>query len=118
MIIASDDLLRQVLFNVLDNALEASPAEIGLCVAQEGEVLCLTIRDTGPGFAGNMLQELGRPYQSTKEAPGHGLGLFLVVNVIRKLGGHVMASNRPEGGAIVELRIPLSALAVEVGIGR
>jgi two-component system sensor histidine kinase RegB len=60
-----------------------------------------------------MLSEFGKPYQSTKGQPGRGLGLFLVVNVLRKLGGSVTASNLPGGGAMVELRIPIAALSVE-----
>ncbi len=117
VMIASDALLKQVLFNVLDNALEASADDISVRVAQEQGVLSLTIRDTGSGFSDDMLSELGRPYQSTKGHPGRGLGLFLVVNVLRKLGGRITASNMPAGGAEVELRIPLSAIAVDTALG-
>jgi two-component system sensor histidine kinase RegB len=59
-----------------------------------------------------MLAQFGKPYQSSKGKPGGGLGLFLVVNVVRKLGGSVIAANRPEGGASVTLKLPLSALAL------
>ena len=115
VLIASDALLKQVLFNVLDNALEASPAEIHVMVTQEQDVMSIAVRDTGPGFPADMLSDIGRPYQSTKGHPGRGLGLFLVVNVMRKLGGRLIASNLPGIGAVVELRIPISALSVEVG---
>ena len=118
VMIVSDALLKQVMFNVLDNALEASPTEISVRVGQEQDLLSLTIRDTGPGFPRDMLVELGRPYQSTKGHPGRGLGLFLVVNVLRKLGGRVTAANLPTGGAVVELRIPLAALSVDLNVGR
>jgi two-component system sensor histidine kinase RegB len=111
--IASDVLLQQILYNVLDNAFEASPAWVGIDISQDGEMLSITVRDAGPGFAPDMLAEFGKPYRSTKQKPGSGLGLFLVVNVLRKLGGHATASNVPTGGAIVELRLPISALSVE-----
>ena len=60
-----------------------------------------------------MLAQFGKPYQSTKGKPGGGLGLFLAVNVVRKLGGTVTATNRPEGGAVVRLRLPMSAIELE-----
>jgi two-component system sensor histidine kinase RegB len=60
-----------------------------------------------------MLAALGKPYHSTKGRPGGGLGLFLVVNVVRKLGGRVEARNRDTGGAEVEISAPLSALVIE-----
>ena len=57
-----------------------------------------------------MLASVGKPYHSTKARQGAGLGLFLVVNVIRKFGGTVTARNRDEGGAAVAIELPVSAL--------
>ena len=62
-------------------------------------------------FAAEVLERLGQPYQSTKARAGAGLGLFLLVNVMRKLGGGVSAANRSGGGASVRLTLPLEALA-------
>jgi two-component system sensor histidine kinase RegB len=117
--IVSDTALKQVICNVLDNAAEASPAGIGLIVERGATGINLTIRDGGPGFAPEMLANLGKPYQSTKQRPGGGLGLFLVVNVMRKLGGSVVARNRTDvggsgGGAEVVLTLPLAALGYVV----
>ena len=70
------------------------------------------VRDAGPGFAPAMLAQLGKPYQSSKGRPGGGLGLFLVVNVARTVGGTVSARNG-EGGAVVTIRLPLSAIVIE-----
>ena len=55
--------------------------------------------DDGPGFAPAILERLGRPYNSSKDAPGRGLGLFLALNVARALGGTIVADNPPAGGA-------------------
>ena len=115
--IISDAALKQVIFNVLDNALEASPLWIGILAECHGEDIVVTVKDAGPGFQPSMLTELGKPYQSTKDRPGRGLGLFLVVNVIRKLGGRIHARNNPEGGASVTLTLPLGALAAGDGHG-
>lgn len=112
MPVAFDSTLKQTIFNVLDNALEASPHWVRMEATHETESLKLRITDDGPGFATEMLAQLGKPYQSSKGRPGGGLGLFLVVNVIRKLGGTVSARNRAEGGASVELSLPIASVTV------
>jgi two-component system sensor histidine kinase RegB len=111
--IVSDSAIKQMIYNVLDNALEASPRWVGLGVDHEGDTLRLTITDSGPGFPAEMLAQLGKPYQSSKGRPGAGLGLFLVSNVARTLHGSVSAHNRPEGGAIVTLTLPLGSITLD-----
>jgi len=111
--VVSDSTLKQMIANVLDNALEASPHWLRLAASVQGEDLVLEVTDDGPGFAPGMLDQFGKPYQSTKGQPGRGLGLFLVVNVARTLGGSVAASNRPAGGAAVRLSLPMAAIALE-----
>jgi two-component system sensor histidine kinase RegB len=110
--IVSDSTLKQIIFNVLDNAYESSPDWVGISLLRMGDDLVLDVSDRGAGFAPQMLAQLGKPYQSSKGKAGGGLGLFLVVNVVRKLGGSVSARNRPEGGAVVTVRLPLSTLAL------
>ena len=83
-----------------------------LAVTRKADWLCITVTDAGPGFAPQMLAKLGTPYQSTKSNPGSGLGLYLVLNVARTLGGSVAARNRPEGGAQVTIQLPLAAIAL------
>jgi two-component system sensor histidine kinase RegB len=111
--VVSDSALKQTVFNVLDNALEASPQWVSLEVMLEAAELKLRVTDQGPGFAPEMLSHFGKPYQSSKGRPGGGLGLFLVVNVVRTLGGTVMARNRAEGGAEMQITLPLSAISLE-----
>jgi two-component system sensor histidine kinase RegB len=110
--IVSDVALKQAIFNVLDNAAEVSRDWIELAVERDADRLVLSVTDRGPGFAPEMLAHLGKPYQSSKRSPGSGLGLFLVVNVVRKLGGVVTARNVPEGGAAVSLALPLATLGI------
>jgi two-component system, sensor histidine kinase RegB len=111
--IVSDTVIRQTLFNVLDNALEASPDWVGIGVSRRDDLLVVTVRDKGEGFMPHILASLGKPYQSTKPTAGSGLGLFLVVNVLRKLGGTVVARNNCDGGASVELCLPIGALCID-----
>ncbi len=107
----ADSALKQMLDNLLDNALEASPQFQRLEVARDGEMLRLRVSDRGPGFAPQILAQLGKPYQSTKGRHGSGLGLFLVFNVARTLGGKVGVQSKPEG-AEVTITLPLSAVSL------
>ncbi|WP_077035615.1 ATP-binding protein [Pelomonas sp. KK5] len=111
---AADSAVKQMICNVLDNAQEASPRFIAVELRREDEALVLAVTDAGPGFPAAMLATLGKPYQSTKGRPGSGLGLFLVMNVARTLGGSVTARNRDDGpGAVVTLTLPLAALTLD-----
>ena len=105
--------LRQMVCNVLDNALEASPDWVALDVRCEDDAVVVVVADAGPGFEPGILQRLGTPYNSSKGRPGGGLGLFLSVNVARTLGGRLQAENRPQGGAVVTVTLPLAAIAIE-----
>ncbi len=111
--IVSDPALRQVIGNVIDNAIEVSPGTVTLTALREDDALVIEIADRGTGFAPEILATFGQPYRSTKGKPGGGLGLFLLVNVLRKLGGEASAENRLDGGARVRIVLPLSALAME-----
>ncbi|EIZ78506.1 sensor signal transduction histidine kinase [Novosphingobium sp. Rr 2-17] len=109
--IVADPALRQVIGNVVDNAAEVSPHWIEITASRADNSLVLEVADSGPGFSREILGSFGRPYRSTKGKPGGGLGLFLLVNVARKLGGSAIAGNRAEGGAIVRITLPIEALA-------
>ena len=111
--IVSDEGLKQTICNILDNALEASPDWLAFEAFRDGDDLLLRVFDNGPGFAPSMLERFGQPYQSSKGRPGGGLGLFLAVNVVRALGGHIEARNRELGGALVTLQLPLASLTLE-----
>jgi two-component system sensor histidine kinase RegB len=111
--ILSDSALRQMIENILDNALEASPRWVGFTATRDDGSLVLAVADAGPGFTREMLRQVGKPYHSSKDRPGAGLGLFLALNVARTLGGTLSVDNRPQVGAIVRMILPLDAIAVE-----
>ncbi|PLR27581.1 histidine kinase [Caulobacter zeae] len=110
--IVAESTLKQVIHNVLDNARDASPHAVRMGAHVADGWIVVTVEDQGPGFTAETLENLGTPYNSTKGRAGGGLGLFLVVNVLRKLGGEVAAANRPEGGARVVLSLPLASLQI------
>ena len=109
----ADTTLEQMVFNVLDNAREASPHWVRLHAECDEDTLRITVTDRGPGFAGALLPTVGTPYQSTKAKAGGGLGLFLSMNVARTLGGSVAARNRSDGGAEVTITLSLAAIALQ-----
>jgi len=106
-VIVVDRALRQAIWNLLDNAAEASPTGLSLDAAIEDGMLAIAVTDSGPGFDPAALGQVGALYQSTKGA-GHGLGLFLATNIARRLGGRLEARNREGGGAEVRLMLPLA----------
>jgi two-component system sensor histidine kinase RegB len=111
--IVADPVIRQAITNLLDNAREAGASYITMLVGRDSSWINIAVHDNGPGFSAEMLADFGKPYRSSKGKQGGGLGLFLVVNVVRKLGGLVNASNGADGGALIQLRLPLATLALE-----
>jgi nitrogen fixation/metabolism regulation signal transduction histidine kinase len=106
--------VRQILNNLLTNALEAlegvgSPLlEITTHLEIGGDVTyaVLTVCDNGPGFQRELLGRVFDPYVTSKPK-GTGLGLAIVKKIIEEHGGHIDADNRPEGGARVRVVLPV-----------
>ncbi len=102
---AGETRLRQILANLLANALDAlgerpQPRRIWLRAELEGDGVLLTLRDNGPGFSADALQRAREPFFTTKTSTqGLGLGLAICDTLTRALGGELRMSNHPEGGA-------------------
>ncbi len=106
---------RQVLHNLLKNAIEASE-EANLPVTIEIEYsqvqhnhtnwLELSVLDRGPGIPDEMLTRLFEPY-ATNKLKGTGLGLAIVKKIIEEHHGMVWAENRSVNGACIIIRLPL-----------
>ncbi|GAA4021420.1 ATP-binding protein [Sphingomonas swuensis] len=104
--IPAEPALRQALWSLLENAGEASPAGVLLRGTVEKDQLVVEVEDQGAGFSPEQIEHLGQVGRSRKGA-GHGVGLFLAANVARRLGGSLTAANRPDGGAVVRVALPL-----------
>ncbi|RIH81159.1 Signal transduction histidine-protein kinase BaeS [Calidithermus terrae] len=112
---ADRERLLQVLYNLLDNALRHTPAggEVRLETALEGPWGLLRVRDTGPGIPPEDLPHVfERFYRAdkarTRESGGSGLGLAIAKALVEAHGGRIAARNAPGGGAVLEVRLPLS----------
>jgi two-component system sensor histidine kinase RegB len=104
--VAAEPALRQAIWSLLENAADVSPSAVSLTAERGGREVAICVRDKGPGFREDQLAKVGKLYQSTK-GPGHGLGLFLAVNVARRLGGRLAAANLQPRGAEVRMVLPL-----------
>jgi two-component system sensor histidine kinase HydH len=99
--------IRQVLVNVLRNALQASTAEdrVEAAVAEEESRLVFRVRDRGVGLPAGEEGRIFEPFHTTR-VRGTGLGLAVARSIIERHGGTIGASNRPDGGAEVRIAIP------------
>lgn len=107
-------LLRRAIENVLRNALRHSPAggEVAITLQTDGDAASLTIADAGNGVAASDLDAIFEPFFRAAGADafaGYGLGLAITRQVMRVHGGTARAENRPGGGLVVTLRLPLAA---------
>jgi nitrogen fixation/metabolism regulation signal transduction histidine kinase len=79
---------------------------IRISTERVGNVAKLMIADNGPGFPVELLPRIFEPYVTTK-ARGTGLGLPIVKKIIDEHQGSIEISNAPEGGARIDIRLPL-----------
>jgi len=106
--------LRQVLWNLLANAVKFTPAggSIDLSVMEGPADVEITVRDTGPGIAPDFLPFVFEPFRqgdssSTRTVGGLGLGLAIVRHIVEAHGGTVTAStNGPDRGSVFSVRLP------------
>lgn len=111
--------LFQVLLNLVQNAIDASPAdaEVVLQVAQHGDMLHWSVMDHGTGIATEVLPHIFEPFFTTKSAGGsQGLGLGLSVSrgLVCAMGGRIEVYTQPSGGSTFTVIHPLN---VTDGVG-
>jgi signal transduction histidine kinase len=106
--------LRQVVFNLIKNAVEAAApggrVQVHVGAGQAG--VEVAVADTGPGIRESARGKLFEPFFTTKPS-GTGLGLAVSRAIARAHGGDILADGAPSGGALFTLRLPPQA--VEAG---
>lgn len=112
------DHMIQVVMNLCVNAIQAQPRGGVLRISlanDEGEEeaaprLRLLVADAGPGIPEAERARIFEPFYTTKEdRGGTGLGLPIVADVMRELGGKIEVEDAPEGGALFRVLLPLPA---------
>lgn len=110
--------IRQVIHNLLQNAQDAAETaahslgrageiSIRTRLSDSGQRVRLTVQDSGPGFAENILKRAFEPYVTTK-TKGTGLGLAVVKKIADEHGARIELSNRVSDGAVAGAQVSLS----------
>jgi hypothetical protein len=118
-VLADPERLRQAVDNLLDNALRFAPpgsrVEVRLRKEErpDGRRAVIEVADSGPGFPPEFLPRAFERFERadaarTREGGGSGLGLAIARSLARAHGGDAVAANRPSGGAVVRLELPLA----------
>jgi signal transduction histidine kinase len=114
------ELLRSAIENIVRNGLrytpEGSQTEVSVaCEQHDGEPRAVVrVRDHGPGVPEASISDIFRPFyrvddDRNRQTGGVGLGLAIAQQAIRVHGGEITAVNAPDGGLLVEIRLPATA---------
>jgi signal transduction histidine kinase len=107
-VLADAALLHRVVANLLENELNHVPASctVSITLGATGNAATLVVEDDGPGFASEIGLQVFKQRVKGRDSKGHGLGLAFVEAVVRAHGASVIASNRPDGGALLSITWP------------
>jgi len=108
--------LRQVVINLLVNALDAMPESgtLSVKVGSPRSIVAVEIGDSGPGIDPRILPEIFDPFFTTKEA-GTGLGLSIVRKIVDQHGGRIEFDSLPGRGTRVRVELPLGSAPSAAG---
>jgi PAS domain S-box-containing protein len=112
LVVADPHQLEQVFLNVINNALDAmlesnSSGVLKVRGFRKNSFVCVEFDDSGPGIKDP--SRIFDPFYTTKSVgKGTGLGLSICYGIIKEHGGEIVARNRDEGGATIEIRLPAS----------
>ena len=109
VIITDPDMLSQILNNLLANATEAlardTDGEVHVTVSdRDNGMMAVCVEDNGPGLDAAAMREAMQPFWTTK-ADGGGLGLYVVGNLVRELGGRLELEPSDRGGLCARIVI-------------
>lgn len=116
---ADGSRLHRALLNLLDNAVRYSPdgEVLQVAISARNGWCRLSVRDRGPGLSDEDLEHLferfyrGDPSRVKSQRTGSGLGLSIAQQITTTHGGRIQAGNHPEGGALIEMILPISGPA-------
>jgi PAS domain S-box-containing protein len=110
----SGGLLRQIVYNLVQNAVDASPVggTVDIRCRVENRTLIIAVSDQGPGVPVELRERIFEPFFTTKDSTlrtsGMGLGLTMVSRSVTAAGGELEVGDVPGGGAVFTVRLPIS----------
>lgn len=110
---ANNVRIEQVLMNLISNALESMQKStikiLNIDLSYNDDLATIIIRDTGEGIDEQTIEDIFKPFYTTKEdEQGMGIGLSISRSIIEEYDGILEAFNRPTGGARFEIKLPIS----------
>jgi two-component system sensor histidine kinase HydH len=101
--------LKQVLLNLLLNALQASPADSEVLIRADraGSTVSIAVRDSGPGVPPAFQDKIFEPFFTTRDN-GTGLGLAIADNIVRQHGGALVAEHNADRGMTFRIDLPVT----------
>ena len=119
-VLGNSGRLAQLFVNLLRNAILAAPkgghiwARTAASMENGQPMILIAVEDDGPGIPPEILPDVFEAFVTTRlDARGTGLGLTVAEGIVRQHGGTIAASNRPEGGARLEVRLPTLSRGME-----
>ncbi len=106
-------MLRQILYNLILNAIEASPPNglVHVKAAVEEDRMTIAVADQGCGIPEELRAQIFEPFFTTKEAPnksGVGLGLSICKNLVDAMNGTLELTSQPGKGTEFRISLPLN----------
>ena len=103
--------VKQILYNVLRNAIQASPAgeSVDVVLNEQEDEVSVTVSDRGPGISDEVAARMFDPFFTTKHGEsesGMGLGLSVSRSLIEAMGGRIEVSKRNQGGTVFSAVLP------------
>jgi signal transduction histidine kinase len=107
------DRMERVFVNLVDNALDVMPdgGTIRISAQQDNGSVVVSVEDTGPGIAPEILHRLFQPFATARKKNGLGLGLALSRQTVLDHGGDMWADSKDGGGATFHVRLPVARMA-------
>jgi signal transduction histidine kinase len=111
---ADADRLKQILLNLVLNAIDASPqgSEVTVEMRSVRQGVLIEVTDRGPGIPAEHLENIFNPFFTTKET-GTGLGLALVHQMVVEHGGQISVDSTPGRGSVFRVTLPAAPAALE-----
>lgn len=112
---ASEAQMREVIANILVNAVTAMPhgGRVSVSSGLEDDEVFIKVSDTGMGMSEEILERCFEPFFSTKPGNGSGIGLAMAYFVIQNCGGTIKIASEAGVGSVVSIRLPMAEAAGE-----